>query len=100
MPVPAQLRHFGSSSFKCKFVPDPMQAAHFPSPWQSMQASRAIHDSSGKAALFHRATSATSSSLDDRTERSLSATNPTAVSIALRVVSSVQHHSAAFPNSG
>src|SRR5947209_5803940 len=39
---------------------------------------------------FHRATSSTStSSLPDRTERSLSATNPTAVSIAVRVVISV-----------
>ncbi len=35
-----------------------------------------------------------------RTERSLSATSPTAVSIALRVVISVQHHSAALPSSG
>ena len=47
----------------------------------------------------HRATSSTSS-LEDRIERSLSETNPTAVSIALRVVNSVQHHKAAFPSSG
>src|SRR5215467_2215025 len=49
--------------------------------------------------MLHRATSS-ASSLADRTDRSLSATNPTAVSIALRVVNSVQHHNAAFPNSG
>ena len=35
-----------------------------------------------------------------RSDRSLSATIPTAVSMALRVVSSVQHHSAALPSSG
>src|SRR5208283_449446 len=51
--------------------------------------------------VLHRVTSAISASvLAGRADRSLSATNPTAVSIALRVVSSVQHHRAAFPNSG
>ena len=51
--------------------------------------------------VLHRATSSTpSSSLADRADRSLSATSPTAVSIAPRVVSSVQHHNAAFPSSG
>lgn len=48
----------------------------------------------------HRATSSSTSSLADRTERSLSAIRPAAVSIALRVVSSVQHQSAALPSSG
>ena len=49
--------------------------------------------------VLHRATSSTSS-FADRTERSLSATRPTAVSMALRVVNSVQHHNAALPSSG
>ena len=49
--------------------------------------------------MLHRATSSTSS-FAVRTERSLSAISPAAVSIALRVVSSVQHQSAALPSSG
>ena len=61
-----------------------------------------IHVECGLAGhVLHRATSSTpASSFADCTGRSLSATSPTAVSIALRVVSSVQHHSAAFPSSG
>src|SRR6266478_2739210 len=47
----------------------------------------------------HRATSSGSASLL-RTERSLSATRPTAVSIIERVVNSGQHHKAALPSSG
>src|SRR6267378_8140038 len=47
----------------------------------------------------HRATSSGSASFL-RTERSLSATRPTAVSIMERVVNSVQHHRAALPSSG
>ena len=54
--------------------------------------------------VLHRATSSmslrTSASFMARVERSLSATRPTAVSIAVRVVISVQHQSAALPNSG
>ena len=52
-----------------------------------------------RSPVLHRATSSTSS-LAERTERSLSATSPTAVSIAERVVSSVQHHKEEFPSSG
>src|SRR6266404_9989246 len=48
----------------------------------------------------HLATSSGSSSFILRTERSLSATRPTAVSIIARVVSSVQHQRAAGPSSG
>src|ERR1700693_3877812 len=48
---------------------------------------------------LHRATSS-ASSLVDRTGASLFATPATAASIAERVVSSVQHHNAAFPSSG
>jgi hypothetical protein len=47
----------------------------------------------------HRASSSTSS-FADFTGSSLSATMPTAVSIAVRVVISVQHHNDAFPSSG
>ena len=54
--------------------------------------------------VLHRATSwmslRTSASFMARVELSLSATRPTAVSIAVRVVISVQHQSAALPNSG
>src|ERR1700676_2528300 len=47
----------------------------------------------------HRATSSGSASLLS-TERSLSATRPTAVSIIERAVNSVQHQRAALPSSG
>src|SRR5262249_14812144 len=47
--------------------------------------------------VLHRATSSASAA---GSPASLSANMPTAVSIALRVVISVQHHSAALPNSG
>src|SRR6185437_4225483 len=52
--------------------------------------------------VFHRVTSssAASSWCALRTERSLSATWPAAVSMMLREVNSVQHHSDALPSSG
>jgi len=56
--------------------------------------------SSQRTTAFHRVTSCSSTSFILRTPRSLSATRPTAVSIMERVVSSVQHHSAALPISG
>src|SRR5579863_1016364 len=100
VPAPPQFRHFGSASLRWVFVPVPLQSAHFPSPWQSAQTSRGdIVSPSPKVPVLHRATSSTSS-LADFTESSLSATTPTAASIELRVVSSVQHHNAAFPSSG
>src|SRR5579862_552988 len=47
----------------------------------------------------HRATSS-ASSFAGRSEALLSSSNPAAASIAVRVVSSVQHHNAALPSSG
>src|SRR5437868_8687630 len=60
----------------------------------------AVCPACGASLAHHPATSSTDSSFAERIDRSLSATKPTAVSIAVRVVSSVQHHSEAFPNSG
>ena len=50
--------------------------------------------------VLHRTTSSTDSSLEGRCGPLSSAANFAAMSIALRVVSSVQHHKAACPSSG
>ena len=60
-----------------------------------------VHVARGFAChVLHRATSSGVSSFAFRTERSLSATWPTAVSMVLREVNSVQHQSEALPSSG
>src|ERR1700737_5111515 len=51
--------------------------------------------------VLHRVTSSTSlPSFSDESDCSLWAINPAAVSVALRVVISVQHHREALPSSG
>src|SRR4051794_15800564 len=100
-PTPEQVLHFGSLSLKCGLMPVPSHLWHFPLPPHKEQVFRDMPTSLLLLTRLedHRAISSISS-FAERTERSLSATTPTAVSIAERVVSSVQHHKLALPSSG